>query len=183
MRRSRRFGLALLMIGWVLAMLPSVHGQTSSLKLGVFDPQRVSEETIEGKRIQAVLTEIRTKTEKGIEDQTTRLAELQQQLEQQGLSLSEERRATLEIEVQQRLLELNNSKDIATRGFQLQIQLAEARFNEKLRNVINEFARNEGFTVILESGSVAFAASTIDVTTAVIDLFDKMHPASAGGDS
>ena len=183
MRRPRRYGLALLVIGGMLAMLSSVYSQTSTLKVGVFDPQRVSEETVEGKRIQTVLTEIRGKAEKGIEDQTARLAELQQQLEQQGLSLSEERRATLEIEVQQRLLELNNSKDIATRGFQLQIQLAEARFNEKLRNVINEFARNEGFTVILESASVAYAAPTIDVTTAVIDLFDKMHPATAADGS
>ena len=40
------------------AALSTVCAQTS-LKLGVFDPQRVSEETAEGKRIQASLAEIR----------------------------------------------------------------------------------------------------------------------------
>ena len=162
------------------AAAPGITAQ-DGWKIGVFDPQRVSEETTEGKRIQALLTDVRQQRQNEIEQETNRIAELQQQLEQQGLSLSEERRTTLEIDIQRRLLELNSRKDIATRGFQLEIAAAEARFNEKLRSVINEFARSQGFTLIFEAGAVAFASPQVDITTAIIDLFDRMYPEKEGG--
>jgi len=145
-------------------------------KIGVFDSQRISEETAEGKRIQAQLKEVRAQREREIEEETKRIQELQQQLEQKGLSLSEEKRTTLEIDVRRRMLELESRKDIASRGFQLEVAAAEARFNEKLRGAISEFAKQEQFTVILEGASVAWASASIDVTTALIDTFNRMFP-------
>jgi Skp family chaperone for outer membrane proteins len=82
----------------------------------------------------------------------------------------------MEIEIQKRLLELNSRKDTMSRAFQLDIAAEEARFNEKLRAVISQFARDEEFAVILEVSAVAYAAASVDVTTAVIDRFDKAYP-------
>jgi Skp family chaperone for outer membrane proteins len=158
----------------LFAIFSTASAQT--FKLGVFDPQRVSEETVEGKRIQATLGEARDSRQQELNDETARVSELQQQLEQQALSLSGEKRTEMEIDIQRRLLELNSRKDVATRAFQLEIAAAEAQFNEKLRSVVNQFAQNEEFSVILESGAVAYANSSIDVTTAVIDLFNRMYP-------
>lgn len=151
----------------------------ASFKLGVFDPQRVSEETAEGKRIQARLEAMREERQKEISGEETKINELQQQLSQQSLSLSPEKRAQMEIEIQKRLLELNSRKDTMTKSFQLEIAAEEARFNEKLRAVLSQFARDEEFSVILEVAAVAFAATSVDVTTAVIDRFNKLYPASA----
>lgn len=157
------------------ASASAVSAQTAP-KIGVFDPQRVSEETAEGKRIQAQLGSIREQRQKEIFDEESKIAELQQQLEQQRLSLSADRRATLEIDIQRRLLELQSRKDMATRGFQLEISAAEARFNEKLGAVIGQFARDEGFSIIFEAAAVAYASSGVDVTTAIIEQFDKLYP-------
>ena len=71
------------------------------------------------------------------------------------------------------------SKDMATRAFQLEIAAEEARFNEKLRNVVSQFARSEEFAVILEIGAVAYAAASVDVSTGIIDAFNKAYPGSA----
>jgi outer membrane protein len=163
----------------VLAMGAGAAMAQAVPKIGVFDSQRLSEETDEGKRVQAQLKETRAKREKEIEDETKRLQELQQQLEQKGLSLSEEKRTTLEIDIRRGALELESRKDIASRGFQLEIAAAEARFNEKLRVVIADFAKQEQFTLILEGSAVAWASATIDVTTALIDTFNGKFPATA----
>ena len=79
------------------------------------------------------------------------------------------------------MLELETRREMLTKGFQLEIAAAEARFNEKLRTVINQFARDQEFSVILERGAVAYSAASVDITTAVIDLFNRMYPGAAGG--
>lgn len=178
MRKWISFALCAAALAWLGAALSPAAAQ-SAFKLGVFDPQRVSEETAEGKRIQAKLEAMRAERQKEISGEETKINELQQQLSQQTLSLSPEKRAQMEIDIQKRLLELNSKKDTMTKAFQLEISAEEARFNEKLRAVLSQFARDEEFSVILEVAAVAFAATSVDVTTAVIDRFNKLYPASA----
>ena len=168
--------------GVVVAMLMAAGAgearAQAALKIGVFDSQRMSEETNEGKRVQAQLKEAQEQKQREITDETKKIQELQQQLEQKGLSLSEEKRTTLEIDIRRRMLELESRKDIATRGFQLEVAAAEARFNEKLRGAIADFAKQEQFTVILEGANVAWASASVDVTTALIDTFNRLFPAT-----
>jgi outer membrane protein len=173
---QRSIGVFVAIAAVTLAVATSNQVSAQSFKLGVFDPQRVSEETVEGKRIQTKLEQMRDSRQQEIAAEESKIAELQQQLNQQALSLSPEKRAQMEIDIQKRLLELNSRKDTMTRAFQLDIASEEAQFNEKLRAVVSQYAKDEGFSVILEVGAVAFAAATIDVTTGVIDQFNEMFP-------
>jgi outer membrane protein len=161
----------------LMTMFSAANAQ-GTVKIGVFDPQRVSEETIEGKRIQASLEALRDQRQSEISADEKSIAEAQQQLTQQALSLSPEKVAQLEIDIQKRMLELNSRKDTATRAFQLEIAGEEAKFNEKLRGVLVRFAQAESFQIILEVGAVAYAAPTVDVTTAIIDAFNRAYPAT-----
>jgi len=178
MRRSMRILVTLAAMALMVSVLSTANAQTTS-KIGVFDPQRVSEETIEGKRIQARLEALRDKRQTEIATDEQAIGEAQQQLTQQALSLSPEKLQQMEIDIQMRMLELNSHKDTATRAFQLEIAGEEARFNEKLRSVVSQFARGEDFAVILEVGAVAYAAASIDVSTGIIDAFNKAYPGSA----
>jgi outer membrane protein len=150
-----------------------------TLKVGVFDPQRVSEETIEGKRIQATLESLRDERQNEIATEEKAISELQQQLTQQALSLSAEKLQQMEIDIQKRLLSLNSRKDTASRAFQLEIAAEEAKFNEKMRVVVERVAQAEGFHIVFERGAVAYAAPAVDITTAVIDGFNKAYPATS----
>ena len=175
----------ILVAAWSTALTLLVAGAPpaaaqAAFRLGVFDPQRVSEETAEGKRIQAKLEALRNQRQSDVAADEAKITELQQQLSQQSLSLSAEKRAQLEIDIQKRVLELNSRKETLTKSFQLEIAAEEAQFNEKLRAVLSQFARDEEFSVILEASAVAFAAASVDVTTAIIDRFNKLYPATAG---
>jgi outer membrane protein len=178
MRRSIRILVTLAATALLVAMFSAASAQTS-FKIGVFDPQRVSEETIEGKRIQARLEALRDTRQTEIADDERAIAEAQQQLTQQALSLSPEKLQQMEIDIQMRMLELNSRKDTATRAFQLEIAAEEAKFNEKLRTIVSQFARGEDFAVVLEVGAVAYAAPSVDVSTGIIDAFNKAYPGSA----
>ena len=178
MRRSTRILVTLAATALLTAMFSAASAQ-ATVKIGVFDPQRVSEETIEGKRIQATLEALRDKRQSDITTDERAIAEAQQQLTQQALSLSPEKVQQMEIDIQMRMLELNSRKETATRAFQLEIAAEEAKFNEKLRGVIGRFAQAESFQIILEVGAVAYAAPTVDVTTAIIDAFNRAYPATA----
>ena len=177
MRRSTRILVTLAATALLMAIFSAANAQ-ETMKVGVFDPQRVSEETVEGKRIQVRLESMRDKRQTEITSDERAIAEAQQQLTQQALSLSPEKLQRMEIDIQMRVLELNSRKDTATRAFQLEIAGEESKFNEKLRGVIGRFAQGEGFVIIFEIGAVAYAAPTVDVTTGIIDAFNKAHPAT-----
>ena len=178
MHRTTRLALVISALALLIALTPGSVAQ-NTFKVGVFDSQRISIETAEGKRVQAQLNSLRDAKQQQIDGEEQTINDLQQRLSQQGLSLSAETRASLELDIQRRLLELNTSKDLAGRQLQLEVAAAEAGFNEKLRVVVQQFGRDEGFSLLLEVGAVAWASNSADVTTALIDLFDQLYPPKA----
>lgn len=169
------------MIGTAAALLLAATSlaQAQTVKIGVFDPVRVSVEATEAKRLQAELEAIRDAKQAEITIQEQEIAALQQRLNQQALSLSVDRRTTLQIDIQRKLLALNKSKELASQELQLEFTAAEAKFNEKLRSVVEQFGREEGFSVILDAQAVAWASNAVDVTTPIVDRFNRMFPAAA----
>ncbi len=148
----------------------------SALKVGVFDANRVSEETDEGKRIAAKLSAFGEKKKSELAAKDKEINELRAQLETQNLSLSPERTQQIQKDVQKRGLELQQAQEAARNEFQIEVSEAQNKFQEQLIRVINQFGRDEGFTLVLErsTGGVAFAAESIDVTTAIVDKFNEI---------
>ena len=149
-------------------------------KIGVFDPQRVSEETQEGKRIQAQLASLKDAKTREIRDKETQLQAMSDQLEQQALTLSPEKRTALQVQIERLRLDLENARKLASQELQLEVAAAQAAFNERLLRAVTAFGKQQGYDVIFEQSLTAYAASTVDVTTGIIDVFDALGPASGG---
>ena len=149
-----------------------------SIKLGVFDAQAVSENSDMGKRIQAELTAFTEGKEGEIAQRQQRVAQMRKQLSEQSLSLSAEKRADLEMDIQRHMLELQSFQEAASRELELEYGSATKEFQDKLVLAIDTFGKDEGFAVILDRSQVAWFDSTIDVTSAVIDRFNRMFPAT-----
>jgi outer membrane protein len=150
-------------------------------KVGVFDAQRISEETSEGKRIQSQLSGFRDKKQAELQAKEKEVSDLQAQLTSQALSLSPERRATLEKDVQRKALDLNQAREAAGREMQLEVNEAQSKFQAQLLAVVEQFGKEEGFTVILERSLVAYSDANVDITTALVDRFNKVVPAAPAG--
>lgn len=143
-----------------------------TLKVAVFDPQRVSEETEEGKKVQAELTTLRDKKQAELTVKERELTDLQNQMTAQGLSLSPDKKSSLEKEIQRRALDLQQAREAARNEIQFELASAQNKFQDKLLAVVEEFGREEGFTLILDRSMAAYAAASIDVTAPIVRRFN-----------
>ena len=150
-------------------------------KIGVFDANRVSEETDEGKRIAAKLSAFGDKKKAELMAKEKEIGDLRAQLDSQNLSLSPEKQQQMQKDVQKKGLELQQAQEAARNEFQIEVSEAQNKFQEQLIRVISQFGRDEGFTLVLErsTGGVAFASESIDVTTAIVDKFNEIVKAPA----
>jgi outer membrane protein len=167
----------------VPACWPTVT-RAQEARIGVFDAGRVSEETEEGKRVQKKLSEFRDAKQAQVAAKEKEMSDLQTRLSTQALSLAPDKRAELEKEIQRKLLELNQARETATREMQIEINEAQESFQAKLLSVIAEVGREEGFSLILESSLVAYADKNVDITTVIVDRFNrvfKVEPAATPG--
>ena len=160
----------------LLAATGLASAQTAGLKIGVFDANRVSEESDEGKRVAAKLSALGEKKKGELAAKEKEIADIRTQLDSQTLSLSPEKQTQLQKDIQKKGLELQQAQEGARNEFQIEVSEAQNKFQEQLLRVINQFGRDEGFTLVLEkaTGGVAFAAESIDVTTAIVDKFNQM---------
>ena len=171
--RNTTIGIAL---AAALAALAGVPAAAQGLKLGVFDPQRVAQESIQGKQLQARLDEMQSKKQAELAARGQEIQTLEKQFGEQQLSLSTDRRSALQIDIERKKLELENARNLATQQLQLEFAGAQSKFQEMLLKGIASYGRGESFDVILDVGSVAWASETVDVTTAIIDRFDSLFP-------
>ncbi|HUC44383.1 MAG TPA: OmpH family outer membrane protein [Candidatus Sulfotelmatobacter sp.] len=157
--------------GSALAQTPA-----GGLKIGVFDANRVSEETEEGKRIAARLSAFGDKKKAELAAKEKEIGDLRKQLDEGGGSFSPEKQSQMQKDIQKKSLELQQAQEGARNEFQIEVSEAQNKFQEQLLRVINQFGRDEGFTLVLErnTAGVAFAAESVDVTTAIVDKFNEL---------
>jgi outer membrane protein len=172
-RQSGWVGLVLL----ALALVPQAAAQSS--KIGVFDPQRVSEETALGRQVQADIGAFREQKQSEISAKQDQLEELEKQLGQQSLSLSSERRSQMERDIQRLRLDIQSLTETATRELQLELGAASDDFQRKLLAAVESFGKDEGFSLLLDRSLVAWSAEAIDVTGAIVERFDRLFPGTA----
>ncbi len=170
---------ALVAVVALIALLPRPASAQAAPKIGVFDAQRVSEETSEGKRVQTQLTALQAKKRGELEAKQKELDALAQQLQAQGLSLSAEKRTEMDKDIQRKRLELQQAQEAAQNELQMELAEAQSKFQDQLLAVVEQFARSDGFSLIFEKSQVAFAAETVDVTSAIVDAFNRSAPPAA----
>lgn len=150
-------------------------------RVGVFNAQLISENTEMGRQIQADLNRFTEAKEADITARQKAVQDLRQQLSTQALSLSAERRAELEKDIQRRMLELQSFQEAATRELELEYNSATKGFQEKLAIAVENFGKDEGFAVLFDRSQVAWVNNGIDVTSALVDRFNKMFHADSAG--
>ncbi len=168
-----------LTIAALLGLAVTSAQEAKETKIGVFDFQRILQETEEGKRVKAHLDEYQRKKAAEIGAKEKEAAEVQKQLQAQALSLSPDKRSAMEKDLQKKILDVNQMREAAQRELELELREAEDRFADQTGAVVEQFARDEGFDLLFERRAAAYANNTLDVTTALVDRFNKMVPAPA----
>jgi outer membrane protein len=158
-----------------LAWALSLGAQTPG-KVGVINIQSAIVSTNEGKK---AANEIQTrfnpkKTE--VDKRQSEISQLQDQLNRGRNTLSEEARASLVREIDQKTKSLKYFSEDAQAELNQEEQKAMNELGGRMMSVIDKYAKDNSYTLILDvssSQAIMYASNTIDITRDIIDLYDK----------
>ena len=158
----------------VLALLLAASlSATAETKFGFFDFQRVSEETSKGQELQSSLTKFREKKQDEIATKENDLKAMRDQYSAQALSLSPDKRAQLEKDIQKKELDVQSLREGAQREMQIEVNEAQQKFQEQLLKVVAAIGKDKGYTAIFERSQAVFSSESVDMTGEVIERFNQ----------
>jgi outer membrane protein len=167
-------------VGGVLAAVLLVAGAAGAqaaqaapgVKVGVVDVQQVLNQSQRGMAIRTKLDQERATRQKELDAKQQELVKLQQDLEKQASVLSEQAKRDKREALERRVRDARRLAEDANRELEKRIREAEVEITREIFSVIQEFGRDQGYTVILERSNIVFSAQTVDVTPDVIKRFD-----------
>jgi outer membrane protein len=172
----------------VLSLFIAVSGIAAAqaaapTKVGVIHFESALVQTQEGRAAAAVLDTKLAPKRKELEAQQGEIKELQEKLSRGGNTMSQAAKDDVQRNIDQKTKNFNRDvEDFQADSEQEQRKVID-ELSQKLQPVILKYAQDNGFAVILDVSSpntpVLWRADSVDITLAIIDQYDKTHPASA----
>ena len=169
--------LALLLL--TLGAAPLTAQQADLPKIGVFDPETIWKLTEVGKRYNQDLNDARDRLQGEIDKKQTEIDALRDKLRQQQASLSDDKAAQMQRDIQNKTIELNRLQDDATREMKSQLSEVQNKFQELLVDTLEIYGKEKNYTLILNKGVIDYNAPQIDITQDLIQRFNELHKAGA----
>jgi outer membrane protein len=153
----------------------TIHAQT--LKIGVVDMERAIVGSSEGKKAEAAFTAKFEVFRKDVETRQKQLEDTQNRLRTQERLLSEQVKADLAKDITRRQTELTRAQEDAQRELDALRGELMRPLAQVAEVVVNTFAREQGFTLIIDSSnpqnqSLIFVNPNADITNEIIKRID-----------
>jgi len=150
-------------------------------KIGLINIQEAILSTGEGKRGMADLQKKYQPRQQDVTKLNQDIQGLTDQLQKQAATLSddEQRRLNRDLEEKQKLLK--RTTEDAQADFATDRDEMFRRIGQKMVKIIDDYARQNGFSLVLGSDQIPiyFAAKEVDLTDAIVKLYDAANPAEA----
>ncbi len=178
---SRSIRLVLPLALGLMAVSPTLAEESATVKIGVFDPELVWKSTDVGKKYNQDLTDARARLQTNIDKKQQEIEALVEKLRQQQASLSDDKAAQMQKDIQNKRVELNRMNEDATGEMKQQLNEVQGRFQAMLVDTLEAFGKEKGFTMVLNKAVVDYSSTSVDVTQSLIAKFNDMNKAPAGG--
>ena len=164
-----KYGLVLILLA---ASLSAASAQ-ERVKIGYIDIQRAISESTNGKRAKERFQAQVKKAESDLLKEKQELDRMKGDLDKKGPLMREDERRNMEADLQKRAVNYQR----AAGDYQQDLRQKESELMndilKELEGVVNEVAKAEKYTVILERSQILFADPGIDITNKVIDLYNS----------
>lgn len=159
-----------------LAVLGVAGGAAAEIKVGVFDPTKIVAESKQGQALQEELNKFRITREGDIKRQRDEIERLLEQYKASVDTMSQERRDSVEADLTQRRRDLERLVRDAEADLQRKRGKGVRELEESVAAVIGDYAKRNGYTLILQRDFCAFAVESIDVSADIVRLIDARTP-------
>lgn len=145
-----------------------------ALKVGVVDLEQALNATDEGKAAREEMSRKRREAEQQLQPMIDQFNELKDEIKNKRYVLSDEALFSKNAD----LLELQNKIDNKMKELEGQLKIDQGRLEaplvQKLKEIIEEIGKEEGFTLILSRGApLLYNREALDITDLVIERFNK----------
>jgi outer membrane protein len=164
-----------------LSAVLSAAQDPSTGRLAVINIQSAIAQTGEGKQAQDALTKKYEPKRQALQRQQDEINSLQDQIQKQGATLSDEERARLSRELDQKQRLFKREQDDDTADWQSDNQDAVQTIGQKMVKVIDDYASKNGYALVLDDSQlpVYYVAKGVDITDPIVKLYDQANPVAA----
>jgi len=163
----------------LLGLTCSAGAQTNG-KVAVINIQSAIISTNDGKKAAGEIQTRFNPKKAEVDRRQGEITQLQDQLNRGRNTLSEEARQNLTREIDQKNKSLTRFTEDAQAELQQEEQKAMGELFGRVMQVIDKYAKDNGYTLVLDVSSqqtpVLYASNTIDITKDIIELYDKNSP-------
>jgi outer membrane protein len=172
---------ALAQTGTAAAANPAAPSATT--RIGIINIQNAIVMTNEGRRDFEALQKKFEPTQSTLNNLNQEIDNLKKQLQTQGEKLNEQARADMVKSIEAKQKTLQRQAEDAQADFQGQQNEIANRIGGKLLEVLDKFAKQNGYSVILDVSSqqspVLWAAQTTDVTQEIVNSYNSQSSVAA----
>jgi outer membrane protein len=157
------------------AVTVPLAAQPAVPKLGVIDVQRLVVESAPGKEAQARVKKLIEAKQGDADKLQKELQALQQRLQTQGPSLTDDKREQLNKEIQDKSIAFKRFQDDAQRDVEAAQQKELQALEKRVLPVINLVGKEQGYTLIFNKyapGMLVYADDSVDITEEVLRRFN-----------
>ncbi len=171
--RQRLFIGAL--VGAMLAVTSAAIPARAELKFAYVDVQRALNECDAGKKAKAEFQGRVTSLESRLQRQQNEVQALKDEIEKKGMLMNQDERQSKQDQYVAKLK--NFERDYKDSKDELQAKDNEmtAKIVHDLAQVIRSLGERDGYTMVMEKGSILWGAPGIDITDQVIRSYNAMH--------
>lgn len=168
----KKFFSVVLSFIFVLSVASFVKAE---VKIAVVDIYRILNESEEGKKAVGELQSMLESKQKSLEEKQKKIQSLKEEYEKKKAVLSENARKSKEEEIEHLGRELQRT----AADYQMELQKKQNEITQKMfkeiRQIINEFAHKEGYSLIIEKTEpiVLFVAPEVEITDKIISLYNQ----------
>jgi outer membrane protein len=162
----------------ILALVAIVAAGTApaaaaDLKIGYIVTPRLLAESKLGKESSAKLKTRAEAAEKGLLKKADEVKKLQEDIQKRMAVLNDDEKQKLGEEYERQVRDAKRMKEDAQREFDKIRGEIENDMMTKFRSVIEKFAKDNGYDLVLDAGTLLYISQKADVTNEVIQLADK----------
>lgn len=168
-----------------LLMTPALwaqEGGAAASKVGIINIQAAIASTAEGKQANAELQSQFAPRNAELQQIQKQIDDVRSRLQTGQTTLSDEETARLTDQGQRLTRTLQRKQQDLQADFSDASQDAVSRIGQKMMPILDKYAKEHGFAVILDTSSqqtpVIYAASQVDLTQDMIHLYDQSYPVS-----
>jgi outer membrane protein len=169
-------GLFALAAGPALAQAPAAAPATSPSKIGVIEVQRIVQESAVGKESLVRVQKLQQSKQEDLQKRQKELRDLEQKIQEQGKSLSEDAMEKAQKEYQAKAVDLKRFQDDAQRELEEAQRKELSDLEKRIMPVINDVAKEQGYQLVFNkfnSGLLFADDKSVDLTEAVITRFNS----------